>query len=99
MSAISRSTISRPSSDLIAAPSAWLLVSSSVSVRIFSASKKKSCEISSGTSSSTCCAQLSEYQASYTPSLNTLRISRTFPSRTCHDRLTSKYASCSSATV
>ncbi len=53
-----------PSSDLTAEPSTWLLVSSSASERIFSASKKKSCETSSGKKSSTSWLQCSECQRS-----------------------------------
>ena len=54
--------MSRPRSDLTAGPSTWLLVSSSASERIFSASKKKSCETSSGKRSSTSWVQCSECQ-------------------------------------
>src|SRR5260370_15946816 len=54
---MSRSTMSSPSSDLIAGPSALLLVSSSASVRIFSASKKNSPEMSSGKIPSNSCGQ------------------------------------------
>ena len=46
----------------------WLLVSSSASERIFSASKKKSCETSSGKKSSTSWFQCSECQRSSKPS-------------------------------
>ena len=70
-------------------PSTWLLVSSSASERIFSASKKKSCETSSGKKSSTSWPQCSECQRSGRPSSETWSSSRALPPCTVQDRLTS----------
>jgi hypothetical protein len=81
--------MSSPSRALIDAPSASPLLASSASDRIFSPSKKKSCEISSGINSSICCDQFVESELLKMSSCKMLRLSRNLPSSTFQERRTS----------